>query len=277
MQSLLDRPEIDDPVRAKFFAGREILIGLTLLGLVNSQYIRIFRQLTNYSVLDALVSTLGISLVVWVAALSVLSTLSKSASFSLNIKEYSVSAVSFLLFISPVTGLSAVGLTLMGGYFSLFGRTPEVKTAMRLLIALAVAVMWGRLAMSFFLPYILQIDATLASLLTGLDKTGNLVFASDGKTVLQVGAGCSSFLNVTNATLGWFTAMIVLKGVWSVRAATWLICSISTIIAINTLRIGLIGWYPDYFWLIHGGIGSNVANICSSIAILYFSLRAARK
>jgi len=254
---------------------REILFSLVCVGFINAQYIRLARQFDRDGIVNAFAATFGISIVVWVAAFAVLQLILKSKPHALSCWDTAVLAIASLLFLSPVTAMSAVALTLIAVNFAVFGKTDEIRRAMRLLIALAGAVMWGRLAFSFFLPYILQMDAGLASHLTGLERTRNLIVASDGVTVLQVGAGCSSFLNVTNAALGWLTAMLYFERRFSGRSFIWLGLSMVAIVAINTLRIGLIGWWPSYYWLIHGEIGANLTNVISSLSIYFFARRAA--
>jgi len=254
---------------------RELLFSLICVGFINAQYIRLARQFDRDGIVNAFAATFGISLVVWVAAFAVLQLIAKSKPCSLSRWDLAVLGVASLFFLSPVTAMSALALTMIAVNFAVFGKSDEIRRAMRLLLALAGAVMWGRLAFSFFLPYILQADASLASHLTGLERTKNLIVASDGVTVLQVGAGCSSFLNVTNAALGWLTAMLYFERRFTGRAFLWLGLSMVAIIAINTVRIGMIGWWPHYYWLIHGEIGANVTNIVSSLSIYFFAKKAA--
>ncbi|MGO9740730.1 MAG: hypothetical protein ACLPN5_04315, partial [Roseiarcus sp.] len=170
-----------------------------------------------------------------------------------------------------------VGLTLLGSYFSIWGETDRIRRAMRIQIALTMAVLWGRFSFSFLLPYILQADAALVSFLTGLPRYGNIILAADNVTQLQVGAGCSSFLNLTTAALGWATAVIYFKVGITPRRVLLLLGSCAAILAINTIRIGLIGWYPQYFELIHGYVGADIVNLISSASIFFFSWAAIEK
>lgn len=256
--------------------GRELLLGLVIVGFVNAEYIRLSRQFAHDGLLDPIFATFGISLVVWLALYAVLRLLWDSEPIAVTWRDLSVLALSSLTFVVPVTALSSVGLTFAGLYFSMFGRTHKVRAAMRILTALTVAMMWGRFSFSFLLPYILQADAGLVSLLTGLERHGNLILSADHKTILQVGAGCSSFLNLTNAALGWAAALVYFAVPVTLRRLAALAASIGLVLAINTVRIGLIGWHPEYYELLHGAVGANVANLLSSAVIFYFSYLATK-
>ena len=255
----------------------DALIGVALLGFANAEYIRISRQIARDGMFDAVYATFGVSIVVWMALVATVALLRTSEPVRASKLDVAAMTAATLLFLAPATGLSGVGLTLLGGYFSIWGRTDAIRRAMRIALALTVAVLWGRFSFSFFLPYILKADAELVSRLTGLPRHGNLILASDHETVLQIGAGCSSFLNLTNAGLGWAAAMIYYDAPVTRRRLALLLGALLTILAINTLRIGLIGWLPQYYDAIHGEVGANIVNVISSLAIAFFCLSGIRR
>lgn len=255
---------------------REWLGGVVVLGFVNAEYIRLSRTIEQHGWIDSVYGTFGISVIVWIAVAAILNLLWRAEPVRASKADVAVLAAATLLFFVPVTALSGVGLSLLGVYFSLWGRTRRLRRAMRIQTATTVALLWGRFSFSFLLPYILPADAALVSLLTGLERHGNLIMAADHATIVQVGAGCSSFLNLTIATLGWAVAIIYYDVAVTPRRLLLLLGSCLTILAINTLRIGLIGWRPEYYDLIHGYVGANIVNLISSASILLFSHAATR-
>jgi hypothetical protein len=264
------------PVRVAL-DGRDLLLCAVVVGFFNAEYIRLWRQVAREGLFEPIFATFGISIIVWLALYAVLRLLRESEPVRLTWLDSVILGGSCLLFFVPVTAFSSVGLTIIGVYFSVYGSTDKVRSAMRILTALTVALMWGRFSFSFLLPYILQADASLVSIVTGLERQGNLILAADHKTILQVGAGCSSFLNLTNGALGWAASLVYYAVTVTLRRIAYLLALIASILAINTVRIGLIGWYPDYYDLLHGSIGANTANLITSAVVLFFCYATVKK
>jgi hypothetical protein len=261
------------PTRARVGLG-ESLISIVILGFVNAEYIRLSRAIEQNGIWNSVYGTFGISVIVWLSLLAIINLLSRTEFVAVSKRDAIVIVASSALFFVPVTALSGIALTLIGAYFSIWGETDRIRRAMRIQVALTMAMLWARVSFSFLLPYILPGDAALVSLLTGLVRHGNIVLAADKATQLQVGAGCSSFLNLTTAALGWATAVAYFGVRVTLNRILLLLGSCVAIIGINTLRIGLIGWFPQQFELVHGYVGANVANIISSASIFFFSWAA---
>ena len=58
-----------------------------------------------------------------------------------------------------------------------------------------------------------------------MERHGNLTLATDSKTILQVGAGCSSFLNLTNAALSWGAMLVYCRVPVTLRRFGFLVAS----------------------------------------------------
>lgn len=256
---------------------RDCLFGLVMIGFANAEYLRVVRQIDRTGLWEAAYSTFGISMVVWASIYVVARLILSSPDRNLKRADLAILGASLVLFLSPATALSSVGLTMIAIYYGLTEHSLVTRRAMRVLLALTIATLWARFSFSFFLPYILRADAVLVSLVSGLERSGNLILASDNATLLQIGVGCSSFMNLSNAALGWYAAMSYFDKKLSVYSSVNLAASVLVILIINTFRISLIGWFPQHFELIHGQVGSNIANIVSSLTILFFSMQAVKR
>jgi hypothetical protein len=71
-----------------------------------------------------------------------------------------------------------------------------------ILLAMTAPMLWSRLLFQIFAKPILNIDATLVSVLLGTDRSGNMVGFLDGSGYMIVLPACSSLANMSLACPG---------------------------------------------------------------------------
>jgi exosortase/archaeosortase family protein len=88
---------------------------------------------------------------------------------------------------------------------------------------------------------------------------------------MQIYPACSSFANVSLAILCWVTFSQVTRYAGSrSQAVGWCLLACASVLLINVTRISLIGFFPHYYDLLHGPIGTSVAGwltLAASVAI----------
>ena len=84
---------------------------------------------------------LRIGAVVWPSLYAVLRLLWESEPVRLSGRDLVLLGAASLLFVVPVTAASSIGLTTIGVYFSIYGRTVKIRAAMQIQTALTVAMM----------------------------------------------------------------------------------------------------------------------------------------
>ena len=247
--------------RGRFFAA------LVVIGFANGISENVARNVADYGWFHALLGMSGISVIVWGALLAVLFLLEQDRPTPIRRVDVAVAigvAVAFLLPIPDLSWLALDGLA----FLMMLTTTGPGRRAAAILLALTIPMFWARIAMAALGGYILEIDATFVAWIVGTPRQGNLVPFADGSGSLWIAPACSSFANVSLAVLGVVTLLHWSDRNWSTTAILWGAIACLVVIALNTLRIGLIGLYPAEYELLHGAVGSNIASWISTAAIL---------
>lgn len=249
-----------------------------VIGIANGEFLLISKSIEENGVLGAILATFDISLVQFIAAFVACDLLSKSKLFILNALDNLVLCTCAILVLLPISGLSWLSMTIFSLYLIGSPRFDEfARRAGWVLLGLSYTSLWSKLIFKYFLDYILFFDTKLISLVTGVQSQGNLIYGADGKTTLQVLEGCSAFGNISLALLGWLIARSYFNTRGMKRGFLFISLSIIAVVAINTLRIGVIALRPDFYDIAHGPIGANLANIATSASIAFISYRGALK
>jgi hypothetical protein len=281
MNGLPMRPVTADPLGKRLRRpGRNSLIaGLFLLGMVNGIIGTATGAVVARGFWYALFDTFDVSLVVVIAGAVGVKLVSRAPERSLDRLDRLVIAVYLAGLCIPLSPASMAAVTFLALYEGLrsFG-SAEATAASSLFLGVAACQMWGALFLGLFAPFILSLDAAIAAgaldLIQGggVERVGNLVDTVQGQP-LVIMTGCSSLSQVSYALLCWMTLVRMVRPSWDrfdlVTAAVLVIFVIST----NVMRIALMGISPEAYSLVHGPVGSNVANAL----ILIGALAAARQ
>ena len=227
---------------------------------------------------DGLIGLFGVSAVVWFACFAVSGLLYRSrTSEVIAFFDAVIGLVIFSLTILPFARFSWLALCALSLYMLCVApaRSPRRRSA---LIGLAITgpMLWGPALFDVLGTQILQADAVLVSNLIGTDRVGNVISAAIGSggspTRFVIYPGCSSLGGISIAVLAWMTISNALGSAWSARYFVCGLLAVASVLAINVTRLSLIGLFPDYFPVIHGSPGAEIASWLSITVIVAISL-----
>jgi len=172
-----------------------------------------------------------------------------------------VALVVLILVALPIFPLSWVGVTVLSLYILLFANNnrERVRGAL-ILLAMTAPMLWSRLLFQIFAKPILDIDASLVSLLLGTPRTGNMVGFLDGSGYMIVLPACSSLANMSLALLCWVTITQWFGHRWTAKDVLWAGFACASVIAVNVTRISLMGFSHRHYELIHSSWGDMITN-----------------
>jgi exosortase/archaeosortase family protein len=262
-------PDAGDHLRAAPVTRGLLFGGLTVVGFANGISERAAEQITGSGVVSALFNTLGVSAVVWAAAILALWLLAQApreAPTRMDLAAAAAAAIAFLLPIPSLAWLAIAGVAAWLAWTSPpYG---PLRRAAVVLAAMTVPMLWARILFALFSNTILGVDAKLVGWLVGTQSAANTVPLVNGNGVLFLEPACSSLTNVSLALLCGALFVKAYDRPWSrsIIGAILLACFVT--IGINVFRISLIGVFPDYYALIHGTTGAMAAEWVTLLAVL---------
>jgi hypothetical protein len=249
---------------------------LFLVGIVNGIAGNVIMSLLAKGFAGALVDTFDVSLVVIAAAVVAMTLVARTPDRPVDILDWVAGAIYLLGLCVPHSAASMAALTFLATYGGLRQRrSAEAVAAASLLIGIAVCQTWGPVVLHLFAGPLLALDATFVAWLLGtvqgggVERIGNLVETSKGQP-LAIMIGCSSISNMSFALLCWMTVVRASRPEWQWRDLTIALGVVIAVIALNILRMAMMGLSRDAYLLLHGPVGANVFNI----VILLTSLSA---
>jgi exosortase/archaeosortase family protein len=247
----------------------ELFAGLCVIGFANGVVTRIIEGFGSRNWLEFLFNTFDISIVLWAALIAGVALLSRAPKVPANRFDILAAGLASAAFLVPVAPLSWIALTGLAFYLVLTSPAQSpVRRAGWILAAMTIPMFWSRIVFALFSETILEFDATLVGWIVGTERTGNAIEFIDGSGYLWIAPSCSSLANVSVAIL-----CSVLFAQWyqserSSRQMTWAMLACLAVIAINVIRLSLLGMYSQYFDILHGPVGTTVANWLTLAAII---------
>jgi exosortase/archaeosortase family protein len=242
-------------------ARNELFAGLVLLGFANGISERIIHALARDGFLTSLLQSFDISLLVWSACVISIAFLLRSPRQRVSLFDTAAALCAVAAFLFPIAPLSWLALSALAIYL-LCGsdRGSELHRGAWIALAMTVPMFWGRLLFAALSDPILQADAVLIAAVVGTERVGNAIQLADGSGYLWIAPACSSLTNMSLAVLCWVMVSRVGNHASSLRDVCWVLAACSAVVAINVVRISLLGLYPEHFELIHGPVGLTVAS-----------------
>lgn len=248
--------------RPYFFAA------LVAIGFLNGLSEKLYRSVIDYGFFGALSATFDVSIIIWGALLAALVMLHRAPADPIRRGDIAVGFLAGLAYLAPVPALSWLGLCLIAVYLRATASETTLRRAAAIVLGLTLPLFWSRVLFAAFSETILHIDAQMVGWLTGMSTTGNVVSFADGSGSMFIAPGCSSLANVALACLSAVTFVNLRSGRWSKATLLWTLASVALVVAINLIRIGLIGIYPEQFDLIHGPLGATVTGCLTLLVII---------
>jgi hypothetical protein len=256
--------------RDQFFAG------LFIVGCANGILGRILLAFDS----DGWIGVLGgnISAIVWFACFAGVALMLRENRGELRSTDLAVGAVFLILVMLPIVSLSWVAVTGLSLYILLFANGgSERRRGALILLALTVPMLWSGMIFRFFAIPLLKFDAALAAWILGTDRVGNMFRFADGSGQVVVLPACSSFANMSLAFLCWITITQWVRHPWSSMDIFWSLLACTSVIAVNVIRISLMGLSPWHHDLIHNDWGNMVVNFIILGLTVAFSVAGARR
>jgi hypothetical protein len=254
----------------------ELFAALLIIPCVNGLAGRVIEASRDLG-LYALIAGFNVSVIVWLAALGSIRLVLRAGGGQITAIDLAAAAAVLILTAIPVPKVSWMALTISSIYISRASlRGSATQRAALICLALTAPMLWGPALMHAYFQPFQWLDAWLISGVTGTERLGNLVQLANGPGYLMIGQACSSFHNISLAILASVTASQIGGGTRSLGQLGWCLLACASVLAVNVMRISLIGLHPNYYDVLHGPLGSTVANWLSMglIAVIcYFGVR----
>ena len=256
----------------------QVFAGLYILGCANGLFAKAMLSVHRLGWIDAVFGTFDISVVVLVACFIGLSFVSADNTGALNLVDLAVATLLLLLVALPIGAMSWLAVSLLSLYILLFRRSTQLQCrGAIILLAVTVPMMWSRLVFDLFANFILGVDAFLVAWMLGTGRSGNMVEFADGSGTLAIFPSCSSLANVSLAILCWVTVSQSVRHKWRVQDILWCLLACSSVVAVNVIRISLMGLSTTHYENLHTPLGETVSNIVLLILIVGISILGVRR
>ena len=242
----------------------EFFAGLYILGCANGLLGRIILTLNRDGWTGLL--DVDVSVIVLFACFAGISLMLQENRDEIRPSDLAVGGIFLILVILPVFALSWIAITGLSLYILLFASgSSALRRGALILLALTVPMLWSRLLFQFFAGPILEIDASLAALLLGSERVGNVVGFGDGSGYMVIMPACSFVANTSLAFLCWVSITQWAEHQWSPMDILWSLLACASVIAVNVARIAITGLSRGHYDAIHG---HPLGNIVLSAIIL---------
>ncbi|MGP2493444.1 hypothetical protein ACTDI4_17670 [Mesorhizobium sp. PUT5] len=271
--------ELPQPGFAYLSAGASpalLFCGLVSIGFVNGISERAGTEIERYGVAPALFSTLGVSAVIWAAAIIGLVLLWRSGPRMITTGDAAAGLFAAACFLVPAPFMSWLGIFVIGAHLRLSRRSDALaRRAGTVFLALTVPVLWARILFASASNTILGLDARMIAWMVGTRSHGNTIDLADGSGIIFLEPACSS---LTNLSLVILCGVLFVKGQgyrWTPGAIAAIAAAGAVTVLINVFRIALIGVMPQHYAEIHGMLGATLtawATIAAMLAIFTYGI-----
>ena len=243
--------------------------GLVGIGFLNGISEQAGTEIARSGMALALFDTLGVSTVVWAAAVVGIVLLWRSRPRPLAAVDGIAGLFASACFLAPAPFMGWLGIAAIGAHLRLSPRSDApARRAGTVFLALTIPVLWARILFASASNTILGLDARLIGWVVGTRSHGNTIDLANGTGVIFLEPACSS---LTNLSLVILCGVLFVKGQgcrWSAGAVAAIAAAGAVTVAINVLRIALIGVMPQHYAEIHGLPGAAIATWATIAAML---------
>ncbi len=193
-----------------------------------------------------------------------------------------IAAMACLLAVFGYRFTGGVLVTIVALYAGLrYGPDPNLKAASVVMLALSVHLVWGPAFFQFFALELLRADATLVGTLFSYLRpdivwTDTSFQRPDGNSI-TLAAACSSFHNISMAMLCCVSVIMLVRTTWQ-RSDVWtILAACAAMIALNVVRICLLGWSASSHAYWHDGAGVPILALAMTAVLLMIAFWGARR
>jgi hypothetical protein len=257
--------------RSEYFAA------LCIVGCANGIGSKIIPAVAGQGWTQAVVSTFGISVIVWIAGFIGIGLILKDCDDRISTADLALGVMFLFLVALPVGGASWLAVTALSLYMLQHSATssPRRRGAI-ILLALTVPMLWSPLLFRCFSETILGIDASLVGWMLGTTQAGNMVRFADGSGDLVILPVCSSIANLSLVFLCWVTISQAVGHRWTSRDLIWCFLAGASVVATNITRMSLMGLSEGSYYAVHSSLGDftvNMIALCLTVGFCVLGLR----
>jgi len=265
-------------IRALGFTRGELFAGLYILGCANGLAAKMILSVHRLGWVDAAVGTFDVSAIVVVACFAGISLVLADKTGGVHVADLAVAMVLLLIIALPIGAMSWLAVTVLSLYVLRF--TPATESQRRgavILLAATIPMLWSRLVFDLFANFILGVDAALVGWMLGTHRSGTIVEFADHSGTLAIFPSCSSLANVSLALLCWVTISAYVRHEWRVQDIFWCLLACSSVVAVNVIRISLMGLSSAHYQMLHAPLADSVSNIIILVLIFAISVLGIRR
>jgi hypothetical protein len=245
-----------------FMSRDEFFAALFILGCANGLGSRSIDAVRSSGWSEALLSTFGISVIVWIACFGGVRLIIQDKADRIRPADFAIAPALLALMALPIGQFSWLAVTILSLYVLLFTDPPSARQRGALiLLATTVPMLWSRVLFNYISSFILKIDATLIGWLLGTRNVGNMVPFADKSGTLVIFPGCSSLANVSLALLAWVTISQWLPRRWSPKDLYWCLLAAIAVITVNVTRMSLMALSESHYYAFHSPAGDLVSSL----------------
>lgn len=256
----------------------ELFASLFIMGCANGLAARAIQSIHRLGWMDAAVSAFDLSVIVLAACFAGLSLVLTDRSGAVRSADLAVAAVVLLMTALPIGAASWLGVTILSLYLLHFSEAMSLqRRGAVILFAVTVPMLWSRLIFDLFAEFILGVDAALVGWMLGTHRVGNMVEFADHSGTLAIFPACSSLANVSLALLCWVTVSQSVQHKWRPQDIFWCVLACFSVVAVNVIRISLMGLSSSYYRIIHDPMAEGLLSIVMLTLIVAISFLGVRR
>jgi hypothetical protein len=235
------------------------------LGVANGILMGVLQSVATKGMWGALAAGFDVSIVVIAATIVGISLSGRVPGGRVTALDWLVGGVYVALISVPWGGASWTALTLLAFYEAVRKpRSTEAIAAACLFVGIAVTQLWGHVILNLFAAPLLEIDTSLVAHLLGFIDGGvehfsNVIENSEGQS-LVIMTPCSSLSQISYGLLCWMTVVRAVRAEWRWADVPMALVVVTSVVALNVLRMTLMGLSAEWYALAHGPIGAQFHN-----------------
>lgn len=242
---------------------------LTLLAL-NALSERVALSLDRLGLAQWAFDLFGVSAIVWFALFAVV-RIALDAERVVPPRNFDlvVAAGAIGTAMIPINYVAAGALFCTGLYLLATSRTGQDERRIAIIaLALCAPLLWGPIMLRVAGRELLGFDGWMVGLVSGFQRHGNVILGSDGLPSVLIMEGCSSLKNISVVLV--LVAAITQLFRIPLRRPILLAGALAVVavVLVNATRIALIAHYPQYYEMLHFGIGAVYFGWANLIVIM---------
>jgi hypothetical protein len=275
MRQIARPPVVSSP----HFTRGELFGAVYMLACANGLAAKMIFSVHKDGWMDAAVGTFGISAIVILACVAGISVVWPDKSPT-NLADLTVALVLSGMIALPVGAINWVAITILSLYVirnSPLQRNSPLHRGALILLAATVPMLWSRLVFDLFANFILSVDAALVGEILGTPRSGNMVQFADHSGTLVIFSSCSSLANVSLALLCWVTISQALGHRRRAQDLFWCLLACCSVVAINVLRISIMGLSSAHYEALHSQAGEFFLNVIIVVLVVSICIVGTRR